>query len=206
MKDRFAPLFLTTLVILILLVVGGSAVRGEDAITLTVKPDKVLYKPGEKAVVNVTLANPGSSDLEGTVVLSEFRDIDTTRKVGSREVLVPAGKSAEASFEYENGEDEYGREIRADFIQDGKTVAKGSEFFSVADNWLRVAMQGNQPLAQELLTYTSPKRAVRVPVTVSVDTRGTFEENETSRQPKALRWDGYDYFKIDKQAVVVGNG
>jgi len=141
MNNRFAQLFLSTLVTLILLVANSLAVQGEDGISLAVKPNKVLYKPGEKAVVNVTLVNSGSSDLKGTVVLREFRDIDTTRKVGSREVLVPAEKSVEASFEYEIGEDEYGREIRADFIQNGKTAAKGSEFFSVADKWLRVSMQ-----------------------------------------------------------------
>ena len=52
-------------------------------------------------------------------------------------------------------------------------------------------MQGHQPLGQELLTYTSPKSLVRVPVTVSVDTRGTFGETEISRQLKDLQWDGY---------------
>ncbi len=61
-------------------------------------------------------------------------------------------------------------------------------------------MQGQQPLAQELLTYTSPKDACRVPVTVSIDTRGTFEEEETARDLKALTWDGYAYAKIVKQA------
>jgi hypothetical protein len=63
-------------------------------------------------------------------------------------------------------------------------------------------MQGNQPLAQELLTYTSPKMAVRVPVTVSVDTRGTFREEETERKLKALTWDKNTYAKIDKKATL----
>jgi hypothetical protein len=63
-------------------------------------------------------------------------------------------------------------------------------------------MQGHQPLAQELLTYTSPKTAVRVPVTVSVDTRGTFREEETERKLKALTWDKYTYAKIDKKATL----
>ena len=63
-------------------------------------------------------------------------------------------------------------------------------------------MQGNQPLAQELLTYTSPKSAVRVPVTVSVDTRGSFHETEVSRQPKHLLWDRYHYAKINKEAAL----
>jgi hypothetical protein len=61
-------------------------------------------------------------------------------------------------------------------------------------------MQGSQPLAQELLTYTSPSDPVRVPVTVSVETRGTFAEQETARQLNALNWDDHRYAKITKQA------
>ncbi|HEX5103183.1 MAG TPA: hypothetical protein VFV87_05200, partial [Pirellulaceae bacterium] len=61
-------------------------------------------------------------------------------------------------------------------------------------------MQGQQPLSQELLTYTPPKNDVRVPVTVSVDTRGSFDEQETGRELKALNWDGYNYARITKEA------
>jgi len=60
-------------------------------------------------------------------------------------------------------------------------------------------MQGNQPLAQELLTYTPPKDEVRVPVTVAVDTRGSLTERETGRDLKALHWDGYNYARIDRE-------
>jgi hypothetical protein len=65
-----------------------------------------------------------------------------------------------------------------------------------------IVMQGHQPLGQELLTYTSPKSAVRVPVTVSVDTRGSFAEEEITRQLKALTWDHHHYAKIDKKATL----
>jgi hypothetical protein len=61
-------------------------------------------------------------------------------------------------------------------------------------------MQGHQPLAQELLTYTPPKSLCRVPVTVAVDIQGRFSEKETGRSLKALRWDGYDYAKINQRA------
>ena len=61
-------------------------------------------------------------------------------------------------------------------------------------------MQGRQPLGQELLTYTSPKDFCRVPVTVSIDTRGSFEETETRRELKALRWSSNDYAKIYQKA------
>lgn len=61
-------------------------------------------------------------------------------------------------------------------------------------------MQGRQPLAQELLTYTSPQDHCRVPVTVSIDTRGSVEETETKRTLQALRWSGYQYAKIHQRA------
>lgn len=62
--------------------------------------------------------------------------------------------------------------------------------------------QGNQPLAQELLTYTPPKDECRVPVTIAVDARGSFDEHETGRDLNALSWDGYQYAKIGKEANV----
>lgn len=63
-------------------------------------------------------------------------------------------------------------------------------------------MTGQQPLAQELLTYTSPKDHCRVPVTVSVETRGSFSETETARELKALRWDSRDYARIKNEATL----
>jgi hypothetical protein len=63
-------------------------------------------------------------------------------------------------------------------------------------------MQASQPLAQELLTYTSPKGMCRVPVTVAVDLRGHFSEQEIKRQPNALNWDGYHYVKIHQRAAL----
>ena len=61
-------------------------------------------------------------------------------------------------------------------------------------------VQGQQPLAQELLTYTPAKAGVRLPVTVSVETRGTFGEQETGRDLKALVWDNVSYARIEKEA------
>ncbi len=63
-------------------------------------------------------------------------------------------------------------------------------------------MTGQQPLGQELLTYTSPKDYCRVPVTVSVETRGSFAESETARQIKALKWDSRDYARIQNEATL----
>jgi hypothetical protein len=63
-------------------------------------------------------------------------------------------------------------------------------------------MQENIPLAQELLTYTSPKDEARVPVTVSVETRGSYDEQEIGRELEAITWNGYRYAKIIKRATL----
>lgn len=60
-------------------------------------------------------------------------------------------------------------------------------------------LEGTRPLAQELLTYTAPGSAVRVPVTVAIDLRAGFSEEETSRQLDAMRWLGNAYAKIEKK-------
>jgi hypothetical protein len=61
-------------------------------------------------------------------------------------------------------------------------------------------MEEGVPLSQELLTYTSPKDEARVPVTVSVETRGSFTEQEIGRELEAMTWNGYRYAKIIKRA------
>ena len=63
-------------------------------------------------------------------------------------------------------------------------------------------MDGQQPLAQELLTYTSPKDYCRVPVTVSIDTRGSIQRSETDRKLDALNWGGHRYAKISERAAL----
>ncbi len=63
-------------------------------------------------------------------------------------------------------------------------------------------MQGGQPLAQELLTYTSPKASCRVPVTVAIDVRGSFKAEEIDRQLQALTWDGHHYARLRQRATL----
>jgi hypothetical protein len=63
-------------------------------------------------------------------------------------------------------------------------------------------MEENIPLAQELLTYTSPKDEARIPVTVSVETRGSYTEQEIGRELESITWNGYRYAKIIKRATL----
>jgi len=58
-------------------------------------------------------------------------------------------------------------------------------------------VDGYQPVAQELLTYTSPGSICRVPVTVSVDMRGRIVDSETDRKPRHMNVNGHNYARIN---------
>jgi hypothetical protein len=57
-------------------------------------------------------------------------------------------------------------------------------------------VDGFQPLAQELLTYTSPGGICRVPVTVAVDLRGKVVDQEVKRELKAVKWRNREYARV----------
>ena len=63
-------------------------------------------------------------------------------------------------------------------------------------------VDGYLPLGQELLTYTSIGGKVQVPITVAIDVRGTYAEEETERVLKALKYHGYDHAKITKKGTL----
>ena len=63
----------------------------------------------------------------------------------------------------------------------------------------RSASGSPRPLAQELLAYTAPGGTVRVPVTVAIDVRAGFSEEETGREMNAMRWLGNAYARIEKK-------
>ncbi|MDA1229319.1 MAG: hypothetical protein O2856_00970 [Planctomycetota bacterium] len=63
-------------------------------------------------------------------------------------------------------------------------------------------VDGKHPLAQELLTYSSPGGICRVPVTVSVDLRGKAEDTEINRVLNAFKWRGNDYARIEGKIEV----
>ncbi|TWT67421.1 hypothetical protein [Allorhodopirellula solitaria] len=57
-------------------------------------------------------------------------------------------------------------------------------------------VDGIQPLAQELLTYTSPGSVCRVPVTIAIDLKGRAEDAETGRELQKLVWRGSHYARV----------
>ncbi len=65
-----------------------------------------------------------------------------------------------------------------------------------------MVMDGYLPVAQELLTYTSVGAKCQLPLTVAVDVRGTYTEEEVAREPGAIHFDGNDYVRIAKKGTL----
>lgn len=60
-------------------------------------------------------------------------------------------------------------------------------------------VDGFQPLAQELLTYTSPGGICRLPMTVSVDLKAKVDDQETGRELNTIKWRNSNYSLVKGQ-------
>jgi hypothetical protein len=65
-----------------------------------------------------------------------------------------------------------------------------------------MAMDGQLPIAQELLTYASAGGRTQMPLTVAVDLRGTYAEAEVSREADGIRFDGNTYARVTKKGTL----
>ena len=106
-----------------------------------VVPNKVLYKLNEDASATVWIKNTGKEVVRGRIVVNETRGLDATRNIAAVDMtLAPSEQRKDIAIAWNVGEWMYGRELRADFVNDGKAVSSASEFYQVADQWLRVNM------------------------------------------------------------------
>ena len=65
-----------------------------------------------------------------------------------------------------------------------------------------LTMRDHLPLGQDMLTYTSIGAKALLPLTVAVDVCAGYDEEETKREPDAVRWDGNRYARITKTATI----
>ena len=64
-----------------------------------------------------------------------------------------------------------------------------------------LTLKGLLPLGQDILGYTPVGARSLVPLTQAVDVRAGFKEEETKREPKALRVGRVDYTRVTKHAT-----
>jgi len=65
-----------------------------------------------------------------------------------------------------------------------------------------LVVEGSLPLGQELLTYTSIGGKCQLPLTVAVDVRGTYTDEEVGRKPRAIHLNGHDYTRVSKKGTL----
>ncbi len=113
---------------------------GESPLVIeSVRPNKVLYKLDENATAKITLTNKSGREQKGTLVVTEFRDLNESRVVARVPItLAPNETKKEVVIRWNAGPSMYGRELRAEFGQPGVPAPRASEFYQVADKWIRV--------------------------------------------------------------------
>jgi len=63
-------------------------------------------------------------------------------------------------------------------------------------------LRNGLPLGQDILTYTSPKGQTLLPVTIAVDVKASYDDEELERKPNALRWANSDYAMIRQRGTI----
>ena len=122
-----------------------------QAIVERVTPDRVLYSTNQTARAVVWVRNDGGYPVTGKLVARELRGLDATRNVASIDVRLAAGEQKkDISFSWNVGPEMYGRELRVGLVIDGEVVSSASEFYQVADQWLRVNIISNWPPGEGL--------------------------------------------------------
>ena len=118
---------------------AGIRLPMENAVTITqVRPNKILYAQGESATVTIKLTNTTTKNQTGTLVCEQRWDLDEKKPLGEFQITIPANHTSTHTVSFNVGPEAFGREFRAEFIQDGKTIDVWSEFYSAMDEWMRV--------------------------------------------------------------------
>ena len=65
-----------------------------------------------------------------------------------------------------------------------------------------LVLKDGVPLGQDLLPYTAPGSKSLLPMTIAVDLRGRYEEQEIRREPNVLSWSGRTYSRVFKKGTL----
>ena len=121
----------------------------------SVKTGKVLYEPGETAIVRVEVVNAGEAAATVTLAAFETTELADQREISRLEVEVPAQESLSIDIPFTPLPLEYGHEVRVELVQGGETIHMMTEPFSVADNLWKVCLGGMDAVSHSALADVS---------------------------------------------------
>jgi hypothetical protein len=145
--------------------VAKDGVRLDSVVSVSsLKTDKILYRPAEKAAVSLRLRNTSKAAQKGNLSLTLTSGLNNRRDLVTRDIELAPGASYPLEEQVDLTGLEYGCEIRAALTWEGKTFAEKREFFQVADNFWRVGIGSAsgpvQTARPEILMFPVESRAL----------------------------------------------
>lgn len=106
-------------------------------------PERVHVYPGEANPIEVTIHNYQSRPETALVLLEIRTGLAEVSAPQEAQVTVPAGGTAQHSFQWKSGKREYGHEAHVTIVAAGKTVHEAAEYFSVGAPIWKTGLQGS---------------------------------------------------------------
>ena len=115
------------------------AAQTSQAVTNSLRIDgtginKLFFRPGEQAVVNIKLSNTGTRPETCELTCQTVCEINTAQSLFTRELSIAPGQSITSKHDFAIQGLSHGVEIRAALTQNARLVSERSDYFAVADN------------------------------------------------------------------------
>lgn len=112
-----------------------------DTVTIVqIRPTKLLYAPNENAQVTMKLHNTSDAPQAGTLRCFLVSDIEVAKPIYEGAVSIPPKQISSLPVIFNVGPENFGRGVRAQFLQGGKVVDEWEDYFHVADEFILVNM------------------------------------------------------------------
>ena len=150
---------------------AGPVVAAEN-FTVSPRPDKVLYDPGETATFQVSVANHSGQAFAGKLAVRVVWEMEDTRALGETPLALADGETKVVTAQWAKLPEVLGCEVRADLLDGaGQAVASGSEYFNVcrAKDTCRV---GIHAVTLGLVSTSDPAYLATIPDSILTARRG----------------------------------
>jgi len=106
-----------------------------NGVSVSPSPDKLLYKPGETASIEVTLKNNATTPFEGKLRVQVIWEMEDTKLLLEQPVKLGVNETNVIMAKWEKAPEVLGCEARAELVgTDGKVMASAGEYFNVCSH------------------------------------------------------------------------
>lgn len=109
---------------------GTGLLNAQEKLTVSVKPDKILYAPGETAQFKVTVCNEMKESVNGVLEVKVIWEMDDSVKVYETAINLSSGEKRVISAAWKTV-NVLGCEVRVNLRNDKEILATAAEYFNV---------------------------------------------------------------------------